>query len=150
GRSMPQSDIDFETFERTLQAFPSARHLDLQGEGEPLMHPRFFDMVDLARARGIRVSFVSNGSFFTPENVTRILRGGIEKISVSLESADAATFRAIRGGKLEKVIAGLEHLVGERNRRGLLRPVVGFSITLLRGTTDHLAGILELYRRLGL
>ena len=68
------------------------------------MHPRFFEMVSIARTRGARVSFITNGSYFTAERIDLILAGGIEKISVSLESADAATFRAIRGGKLEKVI----------------------------------------------
>jgi MoaA/NifB/PqqE/SkfB family radical SAM enzyme len=150
GRSMEQSDLDIDLFTRTLDQFPSVQHLELQGEGEPLMHPRFFDMVAIARARGVRVSFISNGSWFTPAHIERILEGGVEKISVSLESADAEAFRAIRGGKLEKVIAGLEALMSERNRRGLAKPAVGFSVTLMRRTRGHLPAILALYRRLGL
>jgi MoaA/NifB/PqqE/SkfB family radical SAM enzyme len=151
GRSMVQSDIDVTRFERALDDFAGAEHLELQGEGEPLMHPRFFDMVDLARDRGVRVSFITNGSLLSPETVDRLLRSGaVEKVSISLESADGDTFRAIRGGKLEKVVAGIERLVAERNARGLARPVVGFSVTLLRRTEGHLAGIVDLYRRLGL
>jgi len=151
GRSMTQSDIERPVFERALDDFPDARHLELQGEGEPLMHPRFFEMVAAAHARGMRVSFITNGSHFSPENVDRLLAcRGVEKVSVSLESADGATFRAIRGGKLEKVVAGLERLVAERNARGLDRPVVGLSVTLLRRTNGHLSAILDLYRRLGL
>ncbi len=151
GRSMVQSDIDVARFERALDDYAGARHLELQGEGEPLMHPRFFDMIDLARARGVRVSFITNGSLLSPENVDRLLRSGaVEKVSISLESADGATFRAIRGGKLEKVVAGIERLVAERKARGLTRPVVGFSVTLLRRTKGHQGGIVELYRRLGL
>jgi MoaA/NifB/PqqE/SkfB family radical SAM enzyme len=151
GRSMVQSDIDVERFERALDDFAGARHLELQGEGEPLMHPRFFDMVDLARARGVRVSFITNGSLLSAENVDRLLRSdAVEKVSISLESADGETFRAIRGGKLEKVVAGIERLVTERNARGLARPVVGFSVTLLRRTEGHLRAIVDLYKRLGL
>jgi MoaA/NifB/PqqE/SkfB family radical SAM enzyme len=151
GRSMTQSDIEVSLFERAIVDYPSVRYLELQGEGEPLMHPRFFDMVAIARSRGVRVSFITNGSYLTAENVDRILAAGcIDKISVSLESADGATFRAIRGGKLEKVVSGIERLVAARNRRGLARPVVGFSVTLLRRTDGHLGGIMELYKRLGL
>jgi MoaA/NifB/PqqE/SkfB family radical SAM enzyme len=151
GRSMRQSDIDVSLFERVLADYPGARHLELQGEGEPLMHPRFFDMITQAEARGLRLSFITNGSYLTNDNVDRILRSrAIDKISVSLESADGATFRAIRGGKLEKVVSGIERLVSERNRLGLRRPVVGFSVTLLRRTAGHLHGIVDLYRRLGL
>jgi MoaA/NifB/PqqE/SkfB family radical SAM enzyme len=81
---------------------------------------------------------------------TKLLDVGIEKISVSLESADEATFRDIRGGKLSKVIRGIEALLDERRRRGLDRPIVGFSITVLRRTRDHLPAIIALYRKLGL
>ena len=58
--------------------------------------------------------------------------------------------QAIRGGKLEKVVRNLEQLMSERLHRGLDRPVVGFSITVLKGTRDHLGAILALYRKLGL
>ena len=150
GRSMPQADLAFDRFEKLIAAFPSLEHVELQGEGESLLHPKFIEMVSLARARGIKVSFISNGSFFTSEMIDRLLTLGIEKISVSLESADAETFRRIRGGKLDKVIRGVEELLAERKKRGLDRPVVGFSITVLRSTQDHLAEILALYRRLGL
>src|SRR5262249_10468070 len=150
GRSMTQSDIDVSLFEKILAAYPAAKHLELQGEGEPLMHPRFFDMLDIARSKGLQVSMVTNGSYFTPAAIDHILEGGVEKISVSLESADSETFRAIRGGKLEKVIDGLERLIAERNRRGLTKPGVGFSITMLAQTAGPLTGILALYERLGL
>jgi radical SAM protein with 4Fe4S-binding SPASM domain len=115
------------------------------------MHPRFFDMIELARSRGVRVSFITNGSYFTPGNVDRLLSGGgVEKITISLESADSSTFQEIRGAKFEKVVAGIDRLIKERKRRGLDRPVVGFSVTLLRRTAGHLPAISKLYHRLGL
>lgn len=150
GRAMSQSDLDFSTFEQTLVAFPHLTQLELQGEGEPLMHPRFFDMLRLARSRGIAVSFITNGSLLSPDAVRQILDLGVEKISVSMESADPESFRDIRGGKLEKVLSGIERLLSERATRGLSRPVLGLSVTVLKRTRGHLAGILALYRRLGL
>lgn len=150
GRAMKQADLPFERFEAALATFPDLRHVELQGEGESLMHPRFLDMVEAARARGIRVSFITNGSYFTPAAIGRLLDAGIEKISVSIESPDPAEFQRIRGGKLEKVLRGVEALVGERRARGLDRPVVGLSVTVLASTQDRLGEIVALYRRLGL
>lgn len=150
GRQMTQTDLSLATFERALAAFPKLQQLELQGEGEPLMNPHFFDMLRLARGRGIAVSFITNGSLLSPDAVRQILDAGVEKISVSLESADATAFREIRGGKLEKVQAGIERLLSDRKARGMQRPVVGFSVTVLRRTRGHLAGILALYRSLGL
>jgi MoaA/NifB/PqqE/SkfB family radical SAM enzyme len=150
GRHMPQGDLPFDDFARALSAFPEVQHIELQGEGESLMHPRFFDMVEMARARGIRVSLITNGSYLSPEVAGRLLSAGLEKVSISLESADPDEFRRIRGGKLDKVLRGVGELVTGRNQRGFLRPVVGFSITVLRSTRGQLGAILDLYRRLGL
>lgn len=150
GRYMEQADLDFALFEALVSQSPGLEHVELQGEGEPLMHPRFLEMVALLRGRGIKVSFISNGSYLHKEMIDKLLDLGIEKISVSLESADPAAFRHIRGGKLEKVLRGISELLEERNRRGLERPVVGFSITVLRDTRAELSPILSLYRSLGL
>lgn len=150
GRYMEQADLPFERFAAALDAFSDLQHIELQGEGESLLHPRFFDMLALARSRGVKVSFISNGSLLGPAAIEEILKGGVEKVSVSLESADPATFQQIRGGKLEKVLRGIEALLRARDERGLDRPIVGFSVTVLRRTRSDLRAILDLYERLGL
>src|SRR5690606_22469877 len=56
----PLAFMEFETFCRLLAQMPRLETLHLQGMGEPLMHPRFFDMVRHAAARGVRVSTNTN------------------------------------------------------------------------------------------
>jgi len=150
GRHMVQRDIDLATFQAALDAFPETTHLELQGEGEPLLQPRFFEMTSLARARGIRISCITNGSLLSAENVGRILDLGFDKLMVSFESLEPATFRRLRGGKIEKVIEGLERLVRERGERGLDRPSIGLAVTVLKDTIGELPAFIALYRRLGL
>lgn len=150
GRHMPQEDLAWDTFEATLAAFPDLAHVELQGEGESLLHRRFFDMVEALRARNVKVSFITNGSLLSPTAVERLLTAGIEKVSVSIESPDEVGFQEIRGGKLSKVVKNLEHLMAEKRRLGLVRPKVGLSVTVLRRTQHELGAILALYRQLGL
>lgn len=150
GRHMPQEDLDDATFQAALDTFTDLEHVELQGEGESLLHKRFFDMVDALRARNVKVSFITNGSLLHPSAVDRLLDAGIDKISVSIESPDPEVFREIRGGKLEKVERNLAHLMAEKARRGLAGPVVGLSITVLERTRDSFPGILDFYERLGL
>jgi MoaA/NifB/PqqE/SkfB family radical SAM enzyme len=107
-------------------------------------------MVALARQRGVRVSIITNGSLFSDEAIERTLALGLDKIAVSIESPDAERFQRIRGGRLDKVLRGVSALVSRRNARGLARPVVGLSITVLRSTREELPAILALYDRLGL
>src|SRR5579862_2003954 len=51
----PPAFMPFETFTRLLDQFAGLRELHLQGLGEPMMHPRFFDMVEYATAKGVCV-----------------------------------------------------------------------------------------------
>ncbi len=150
GRHMPQEDLAWETFEAALDTMPDLAHVELQGEGESFLHARFFDMLQALKDRHIEVSFITNGSLITASKVDRLLDMDVAKISVSIESPDPAQFRAIRGGKLEKVRANLERLLARRAERGLERPVVGLSITVLKSTRDQIGDILDLYETLGL
>src|SRR5829696_6112932 len=56
----PLAFMEFDSFTRIMDELPNLRELHLQGLGEPLQHPRFFDMVDYAAAKGIRVTTNSN------------------------------------------------------------------------------------------
>ena len=150
GRHMDQSDLTLDAFEEMLATFPAIRHMELQGEGEPLLHKDFFAMARLASDRGINVSMITNGSLLTPDAVANIVDCGIAAIRVSIESADPATFQKIRGGKLDKVCEGIERLITARTTGGGRQPTVGFMITLLRDTVDCLPGIAELHDRLGM
>src|SRR2546423_15471548 len=56
----PLAFMDFEQFTRIIDQFTTPKELHLQGLGEPMMHPRFFDMVTYAADRGIAVTTNSN------------------------------------------------------------------------------------------
>jgi MoaA/NifB/PqqE/SkfB family radical SAM enzyme len=152
GRHLAQRDIDFDVFEAALRCFPRIRHLELQGEGEPLLHPRFFDMVRLAKRLHpeVRVSTVTNGSLLSRENIDQILDAGLHKLHVSLESADPAVFQEVRGGHLEKIIEGITALMAAWRQRGSNHPAVGFAVTLLRRTRAEIPRLVSLYESLGL
>ena len=102
GRQMDQSDFAAEDFTRLLDSFPDLEHIELQGEGEPLLHKGFFEMARQARERGIRLSMITNGSLLSEERVAAILEVGIEALYVSIESPDEAKFQDIRGGSFSQ------------------------------------------------
>ena len=148
GRQMDQSDFAVEDFERLLASFPDLEHIELQGEGEPLLHKGFFEMARQARARGIRLSMITNGSLLSEERVAAILDVGFEAIYVSIESPEEAAFQKIRGGLLSKVKEGIARLLAARNARGMKQPTVGFAITVLKDTAQSLPAIADLYHEL--
>jgi MoaA/NifB/PqqE/SkfB family radical SAM enzyme len=150
GRHMDQTDLEPAAFAKLLDGLPELEHIELQGEGEPLLHPAFFEMASLARARGIEVSTITNGSLFSPTRIQQLLDADLTSVLVSLESPDPSEFAAIRGGRLDKVIEGTRALVAARAARRLRRPAVGFAVTVLRSTERRFPEVLDVYRRLGL
>jgi MoaA/NifB/PqqE/SkfB family radical SAM enzyme len=147
---MRQADLEWDTFECFLSSHPSLEYVELQGEGEPLLHPKFFDMVAACRARGIRVSLITNGSLLGEQAVERLVWQQVNSVHVSLESADPDEFQGIRGGKFAKVVDGLCLLVKRRRDLGAVWPKVGLCVTVLRRTLTAIAPIIALYKDLQL
>jgi acyl-coenzyme A synthetase/AMP-(fatty) acid ligase/pyruvate-formate lyase-activating enzyme len=148
GRKMDQSDLPYAAYLKALDQLPCLEEIELHGQGEPLSCARFFDMAHEARRRGIRVSTITNGSLFSTERIEALLASGIRSILVSIESPRAETFARLRGGRLDKVVAGIRALLEARRSRGLAIPVVGFAVTALKDTQHELGAIAELYREL--
>lgn len=150
GRHMKQEDIDFDGFARALANFPGLEVLALVGEGEPLLHKRFFDMVRLAKEKGVRVATISNGSTFSESVVRKICESGVDYISISIDSTDPGTFADSRlDGDLVKVWAGIERLTTYRDANGYKYPQVGLKGTLFTHTRDEMPAIAAEAKRHG-
>ena len=150
GRQMDQSNLSPSKFKQVLDLFPDIQHLELQGEGEPLIHPEFFEMIDLASKRGINLSFITNGSLLTDANIQKILDNNITSIRISLETLNPEKFQKIRGGSFAVVEKGIMRLMAARSQRRLDKPSVGFALTVLASTLSDMPSIFEFYCRLGL
>lgn len=142
GRSMKQEDIRVEDFAKALDHFPSVKTIALVGEGEPLMHKGFFEMADIARARGIRVMIISNGSAFSQSVIEKLCKSEIAYVSISIDSADPATFASSRlDGDLERIWQGIEKLRRYRDENGYRYPVIALKGTLFSHTHDQIPQI---------
>src|SRR5215211_7595523 len=70
----PPAFMPFEAFTRLVDQFPTMTELQLQGLGEPMMHPRFFDMVAYAVGRGVQVSTNSNLTLLNARRAEQCVR----------------------------------------------------------------------------
>lgn len=82
--------------------------------GEPLLHPCFREICDLATREELDLVMETNGTLLSAD-LARYLKNetSMEFISVSIDSADAARHDAFRGanGAFTAVLQGLDHLV---------------------------------------
>jgi MoaA/NifB/PqqE/SkfB family radical SAM enzyme len=92
GRGGPPAFMPFDRFCALLEQFPGRAELHLQGLGEPLLHPRFFDMVRVAASRGIKVSTNTNLTVLTAGQAQQCIDSG--SAAMVWAGAAYAQFRA--------------------------------------------------------
>jgi MoaA/NifB/PqqE/SkfB family radical SAM enzyme len=106
-------DLDFQLLRKIVaEARPlGVEFIGLTG-GEPMLHPRFLDILDTIVDGGLRYHFLSNG-LGLPALVPQLFerperRAGLRKVCVSLEGATEATHDRIRGkGSFRGALAGI-------------------------------------------
>lgn len=109
GFEEPEHWLTFAEIERVIAAFArlGTRRIRITG-GEPLVRkdlPRL--AARLAALPGIDDLSLSTNATRLAKHADELHAAGIRRINVSLDSLDAARFKHITGGKLEKVIDGL-------------------------------------------
>jgi SynChlorMet cassette radical SAM/SPASM protein ScmF len=109
--------------------------------GEPLLHPRFRELVDALTTEGLALSMETNGTLMTADLARHLKREtNVTFISVSLDGADAETHDAFRGvpGAFDVALRGLDNLVAA----GYTNCQVIMSVH--RGNRDQVAAVAEL------
>jgi sulfatase maturation enzyme AslB (radical SAM superfamily) len=107
GRDMPQKDMAWDTFTSIVDAIAqSGSTVSLQGEGEPTLHPRFWEMVRYVRTKGHVPYTIINGSRV---NATLIARHFMT-VGISIDTLDSETAERIGRHNLTKVLAGVKSL----------------------------------------
>ncbi len=78
--------------------------------GEPLLRPDIFDIAAYGTAKGFRMTMAVNGTLLTGENVRKMQEAGIQRISISLDGATAASHDAFRRvpGAFEGALRGVQ------------------------------------------
>jgi radical SAM protein with 4Fe4S-binding SPASM domain len=105
--------------------------------GEPMIHPRFFDLATYAREQGVRLTLSTNGTLIDREAATRLKEIGFAYVGISLDGI-GATHDHFRGrtGAFDKTVAAFRHCkaVGQK---------VGLRLTLSAHNVADLDRILD-------
>jgi MoaA/NifB/PqqE/SkfB family radical SAM enzyme len=79
--------------------------------GEPMVHPRFFDMVEYVCGRNGQLKIETNGHYLEPENCARLKALGVKAVQVSLDGATRETFNRMRvRGDFDRTVEGVRNL----------------------------------------
>ncbi|WP_211326159.1 radical SAM protein [Thermosporothrix hazakensis] len=140
----PPAFMHFETYTRIIDQFPGLQELHLQGLGEPMMHPRFFDMVEYAASRGIRVTTNSNMTLLNDRKAERCVTCGLDCLHVSIDAATASTYERIRvRGHFDRVLRNLERVLNARERLRSQSPHFHMVMVIMRQNLQELPDIVR-------
>jgi radical SAM protein with 4Fe4S-binding SPASM domain len=88
--------------------------------GEPLIHPRFFDLARYARSRELRLTLSTNGTLIDHPTAQSLKDIGFSYVGISLDGIGAThdTFRG-RKGAFDKAVAAFRHCKAVGQKVGL-------------------------------
>ena len=105
--------------------------------GEPMIHPRFFDLVDLSTAAGLKLTISTNGTLITPEKAALLKAANVAYVGISLDGIGAVhdEFRR-KEGAFDAAVRGFKHCHEVRQKTGL-------RLTLTRHNVQNIEQILD-------
>ncbi|MBV8033176.1 MAG: SPASM domain-containing protein [Betaproteobacteria bacterium] len=144
-RNAPAGLLSFDAFCRLVDQLPELEELRLQGGGDPLAHPRFFDMVRYAARRGARVSTTTRLQRFSQARAEECVASGLQCIHVPLDGAGTREYDfSRRGPRYERMLRHLRFLAQARRAKRSLWPQVTLGAVLMRRTVAGIPGIVRL------
>ncbi|MFL5758969.1 MAG: radical SAM protein [Xanthobacteraceae bacterium] len=144
----PLAFMSFDAFVRLVNQFSGLHELHLQGLGEPMMHPRFFDMVAYAAGKGVQVSTNTNLTLLNERRAAACVTSGLARLHVSVDGATAETYERIRvRSRLEKVVRGLGLLREAKERLGSDHPRVQMVSVVMRQNLHELPDLVRFAHR---
>lgn len=144
----PPAFMNFELFTRLVDGFKGMETLHLQGLGEPMMHPRYFEMVAYAKGKGLRVTTNTNLTLLNPRRAEQCVTCGLDDLFVSIDGATAETYERIRlRGRFERVLRNLDLLLEARRRLGVEHPSLTMVVVVMRQNLEELPALVELAHR---
>lgn len=131
-------------------------HLDgfemvfLQGWGEPLLHPQFWDMVYLAKQKGKKVGFATNGIALSDTAIQKACEIGVDVISFTFAGATAEIHEMYRKGASFQVLTDRVRMLTDAKQNLRAEALqIGISYTIMRRNLSELPQVMELAAKLG-
>ena len=142
--------MDFDLYCRIVDQLQGVKTLHLQGLGEPTLHPRFFEMVQYAVQKGIRVTTNTNLTMINEERAERCVTSGLDTLHFSIDGTNAETYENIRlNARFDKVMANLQNLVDAKQRLNSALPHLHMVMVIMRQNLAELPDLVRLASQYG-
>lgn len=129
---------------------PHALYLNLYLQGEPTLHPQLPTLIRMAKERNLYVATSTNGQRVNAQMARQLVRSGLDKIIVSVDGADQASYATYRvGGQLEKACQTIQYLAEYKRLIGTRAPRIEMQTLAFQHNQDQLPRMKQLAKSLG-
>jgi MoaA/NifB/PqqE/SkfB family radical SAM enzyme len=146
----PPADMSWGLFTSIVDQIPDLQRAVLHGVGEPMLVKNLPKMVRYLKDRGTYVLFNTNGTVLNERNGRALIEAGLDELRVSLDAANAKSFRAVRGkdyfGRILRNVRAFRDL---QEREGKERPRVSAWLTGLKETIAELPAFVQVAADIG-
>ncbi len=144
-------NMDFKFYKSIIdQSYKDLIYLMLYFQGEPFLHPDFFEMVKYAHKRKIYTTTSTNAHFLDKENAKKVVESGLDRIIISIDGTTQESYEKYRiGGKLEKVVDGTKNLINARNKFGSNKPYIIYQFVVFKSNEYEINALNKLAKEIG-
>lgn len=146
---VPFGDMAFKDYIKILEQIPTITNLQLNGLGEPLLHPQIFDMIKEAKKRKIMVSINSNVVLINSfDKAKQLVDSGLDILKVSIDTADPEIYQQIRQvDSLNQAIEAVRLIIKARGNKH--NPQIWFNSIIMQKNYKDIGKIWALGDELG-
>lgn len=139
----------FESIRENLKELPELETVHFGGFGEPMMHPRIFDMVKDIKNLGLKVEMITNGSYLTDENIRKLIDIELDVLFTSFDSPDEERYNEIRiGADFKNVSRNIENMQEFKRKLGVTKPELAIEFVAMKKNFQQLPELIKMAHNL--
>ncbi len=140
--------MTFELFMKIIDEIADwgVQRVVLQMGGEPLLHPRFRDMIIYSKGKGLEVSFNTNANSLTEEKSRAILKSDLDRIVFSVDGASSAAYEKVRrGGNDDKLCRNIRKFTQLKEEGKFSKLETVLQTIIMNGTEEDTKKIIQIW-----
>lgn len=152
GLGRETGDMDFNLYQRIVnELHPYLLAMLFWDWGEPFLHPQAYDMIALARKKGIKVMASTNGHLFSQiQHAEKVVQSKLDVLVFSIDGLQQQTYEKFReSGKLHIALEGVSNVLQERKRQASRLPLVNLRFIVNRTNEHELPSVKSFAEALG-
>jgi radical SAM protein with 4Fe4S-binding SPASM domain len=144
-------NISWELYQKIItENHRTLWYINLYFQGEPYIHPRFFEMIQLARKYKIYTSTSTNAHFLDKEKALQTVKSGLNRLIISLDGITQEVYEQYRkNGDLQTVLQGIKNVVAAKKELNSQSPYIILQFLVVKPNEHQVEGAKKMAKDLG-